>query len=79
MRRDPRAFKVAGTAKCKVSGIPCKKADLIVLSEGVYVGRWCPDHGWNDFNSVRFPPTERLTPSELADRNRPKKQRKGVN
>jgi hypothetical protein len=68
MRRNPEQFQVKEAITCKIHG--GKNRNALRLIEGqseIEAGSWCPVHGWVHFDSVRFPPTERLTTSEIED------------
>lgn len=80
MRRDPTAFGLRRRVTCalgcpKVDGIGAAYALSHVDSEET--GSWCPVHGWTSFDSVSCPPTERLRPHEIAERELAAKRKRG--
>ena len=69
MRRNPEQFEVSGMVHCRFCGGKGKGAfQLIRAKSDKAAGTWCKTHGWLSFDSVAFPPTERLTASEIEDR-----------
>lgn len=67
MRRNPANFKIGTQVKCKFCSKPKSAYHLLNAKSDEEVGTWCPTHGWLTFNSVQYPPTERLKPSEIED------------
>lgn len=69
MRRNAADFTTGRRVKCSLgSDRKGEKSACEVIVEGEPAGTWCPDHGWLWFDSARYPPTERLKPSEVRDR-----------
>lgn len=75
MRRNPLEFTVLRTdAKCKF----CYKKTAVDIGHPLNpqnAGCWCPEHGWLVFDSVAIPPTERLKPHEVQEREEAEKRR----
>jgi len=74
MRRNPDEFTVLREAKCKL----CYKKTALDLGHPLNpanAGTWCPVHGWLLFDSVSIPPTERLKPSEIREREEAEKRK----
>ena len=78
MRRNAGDFVVGRRVKCSLgSDRKGEKSAYEVVAEGEPAGTWCPEHGWLWFDSARYPPTERLKPSELRDRQLALARKKG--
>jgi len=78
MRRNPALFKIQQAIQCKFCGKP--KTGLALINAKFperQAGSWCPIHGWLFFDSVAFPPTERLTASEIEDRELERRRKRG--
>lgn len=57
MRRDPREFMVLSLGRCK--WCPPKSETAYSLSHPFNVkdaGKWCAEHGWLSFDSVKIRP-----------------------
>lgn len=75
MRRNPEQFHVSAAITCSLCGGKEKRALQLLGEKSEFVaGAWCPTHGWLYFDSVIYPPTERLTATEVED-NRLAEQR----
>ena len=69
MRRNPQQFHVKGRSSCRFCGGKNQRAYQLLNQQSEFVaGSWCAEHGWLHFDSVAYPPTERLTASEIEDR-----------
>lgn len=69
MRRNPEQFSVSGMATCRFCGGKTKRAHQLSGEKSEFVaGAWCPVHGWLHFDSVTYPPSERLSAAEIEDR-----------
>jgi hypothetical protein len=69
MRRNASNYHVSGMGSCTFCGTKEKHACQVKTAASEFVvGAWCPTHGWLHFDSVAYPPTERLTASEVEDR-----------
>ena len=77
MRRNPEQFTVSGMGSCQFCGGKQKPAyQLSSAKSESTAGAWCPTHGWLYFDSVAYPPTERLTPAEIEDNRLAEQRRK---
>ena len=82
MRRNLADFVLGPMANCRFEasgedGKRTKDAYQLAAKSGELVGAWCPIHGWLWFDSVRYPPTERLTDTELRDQRAALARKKG--
>lgn len=69
MRRNVKDYHVFGMGTCSFCGGKQKPAYQVKSGQSEFVvGSWCPEHGWLHFDSAAYPPTERLTASEVEDR-----------
>lgn len=78
MRRNPEHFHVSGMASCQFCGGKLKAAYQVRNQQSEFVvGSWCSTHGWLHFDSVGYPPTERLKPSEIEDARLTQQRKRG--
>jgi hypothetical protein len=75
MRRAPDGFSVVRMVKCSM-GCGKAKAYSLTHADSVNAGTWCAVHGWLYFDSVALPPTERLTTSEITERQLEQKRKR---
>lgn len=75
MRRNPERFAISDMGSCRFCGGKQKRAYQLSGEKSESAGAWCPVHGWLFFDSVAYPPTERLTAAEVED-NRLAEQRR---
>jgi hypothetical protein len=77
MRRNPALFAIDKAVRCKFCG-KGQTGLALLHAESLNAGTWCPEHGWLYFDSVKIPPTERLTASEVEDRKLASERSKAV-
>lgn len=78
MRRNPAMFHAGGKIQCRFCGKPNTAYALLDATSGNEAGSRCPLHGWLYFDSVKFPPTERLTAGEIEDRRLSERRREAA-
>jgi hypothetical protein len=80
MRRNPAEFWVRRRVSCALG---CPKVDGVGAAYALShansdeAGSWCLMHGWTSFDSVSCPPTERLKPHEIEERELAAKRKRG--
>jgi hypothetical protein len=78
MRRNPEHFTVISLSNCRFCGGGTNRAYQLSGSKSESVaGSWCVEHGWLHFDSVGYPPTERLSDSEIEDRRLEQQRKRG--